>query len=93
MELLRAILIGFVFFLALIGPPIWWYQRGRKPGERRKKQWAAILFGIFVFASVGKVEPPAEGDWVGILAVLARAEIGVWAIAIGAKGTREISYF
>jgi hypothetical protein len=83
-------LIGLVLlvgFLAVFGLPMWWFMRGRKPGERREKRWGAILLGILLFASVGAGNPAAKGNWVASTTVIARAVGGAWLIAWGAKGT------
>jgi hypothetical protein len=87
MELIRVSLFAVVVLSALFVPPAWWYHRGRRPGERRKKLWGAIRFGWLMLASLGRVEPTAKGDWTGWLLNVARLEVGIWAIAIGAKGS------
>ena len=46
MEIVNLLLIVCVAFLLVLGPPLLWYSRGRKLGERRSKRWGIILFGI-----------------------------------------------
>ena len=81
-------LLAFALLFAIIAPPIWWYRRGRKLGERREKSWGAILFGILLIISVGYVRPSAKGDWIGWVVNIARPILGAWIIAWGAKGRR-----
>lgn len=74
------LLIGFIVlvaFLAIFGPPAWWYTRGRKPGERREKRWGAILLGILMIISIGYVQPSFRSDWFGWTANMARMVGGV----------------
>ncbi|MBN9663648.1 MAG: hypothetical protein J0H49_35950 [Acidobacteria bacterium] len=85
------LLIGFIVlvgFLAIFGPPAWWYTRGRKPGERREKRGGAILLGILIIISIGYVQPAVRGDWFGWSVNMARVVGGVWLLAWGAKGAR-----
>ena len=79
---------ALVFLLAVFGPPVWWYSHGRKPGERREKNWGAILFGALVLISIGYVKPSSKGDWFGWVVNVGRITAGAWIIAWGAKGTR-----
>lgn len=82
------VLIVLVAFLAIFGPPAWWYTRGRRPGERREKRWGAILLGILMIVSISYVQPSVRGDWFGWSANMARVVGGVWLLAWGAKGAR-----
>ena len=86
-EAIRIALLVIGILLAVIGPPIWWYLHGRKPGERRDKNWGAILFGILVLVSVGYINT-AKGDWIGWLINMVRFVSASWIIAWGAKGSR-----
>jgi len=79
--------IALVGMLAIIGPPIWWYGRGRRLGERRERKWGVILFGVLLLMSVGYGQPTAKGDWLRWLVNMGRAVAGVWIIALGARGT------
>ena len=81
------IAIALVGLLAVVGPPMWWYSHGRKFGEKREKQWGAILLGILVFGSVGATPTPAKSNWLFTSFTIARALAGVWLIAYGAKGS------
>ena len=81
-------LFAFVGLLAVFGPPAWWYWHGRKPGERREKNWGAILFGLLVLISIGYIKPTAKGDWFGWVANMGRIFGGTWIVAWGAKGSR-----
>ena len=79
-------LFALVGLLAVFGPPSWWYWHGRKPGEQREKNWAAIIFGLHVLISIGYIT--AKGDWLGWVVNMGRVFGGAWIIAWGAKGTR-----
>lgn len=86
-EVIRVGLLVLAIFLAVVGPPIWWYLRGRKPGERRQKQWGAILFGVLLLVSIGYIKT-SKGDWIGWLANMGRFVCASWLIAWGARGSR-----
>ena len=88
METLKVVFIVVAVLLAFVGPPLWWYSRGRKPGERRTRRWEAIVFGIFLLSAVGRLTPAQKGDWGGAVIRLCMAEAAVWSIAIGAKGSK-----
>ncbi len=77
-------LIALVGLLAILGPPIWWYQHGRKPSEKKKLIWWAIIFGVIILSGT---RPTAKGDWLGWVASIIRIEMGVWIIAWGVKGS------
>jgi hypothetical protein len=81
------ITLALVGLIAVFGPPMWWYSRGRKLGEKREKKWGAILLGVLLLASVGATPVPAKGNWVFTSFIVARALAGVWLIAFGAKGS------
>ena len=87
-NLVLIILYVIGVFLTVLGPPIWWYRRGRLPGERREKNWAAIFIGIVLIGSLGSPKPSAKGDWMPAVLAIGRVLIGAWSIAIGAKGKR-----
>jgi hypothetical protein len=82
------ILVAFLGLLAIVGPPMWWYSHGKRPGEKREKKWGAILLGFLVLMSIGYVQPTVKGDWIGWSVNMARILSGVWLIAFGAKGSR-----
>jgi hypothetical protein len=82
-----AIALAVIGLLVIIAPPMWWYSRGRKLGEKRKRNWTAIHLGAFLIASEGITPMPTKGDWLLKSFNLARALAGVWLIAFGAKGS------
>jgi len=85
-EVIRVSLLALAMFLAIVGPPTWWYLHGRKPSERRQKQWGAILFGVLLLVSIGYIKT-AKGDWIGWVANLGRLVCASWLIAWGARGS------
>ena len=87
-EVIRALLIALAVLLTVVGPPTWWYWHGRKPGERREKQWGAILLGVLLIISIGYVKPTAKGDWIGWATNVGRLVCASWLIAWGARGSR-----
>jgi hypothetical protein len=80
--------VALVMFFAIFGPPVWWYRRGVKPGERREKKWGAIILGALLIISIGYIKPTVKGDWIGWAANVARLIAGAWIIAFGVKGSK-----
>jgi len=82
------IVLVLLMFFAIFGPPVWWYRRGVKPGERREKKWGAIILGSLLIISIGYVKPTVKGDWIGWAVNVGRLVAGAWIIAFGAKGSK-----
>ena len=74
--------------LAITGPPAWWYWHHQRPGERRKRQWAALLAGIALLIVPLRAGPLGHGDWLGSTVVIAQWFGAPWLIAWGARGLR-----
>jgi hypothetical protein len=85
---ITVLLIALAGLLIVLGPPLWWYSRGKKLGERREKNWIAIGIGILLLASLVASQPAAKGNWLAWSASMVRVLGGVWLIAYGAKGSK-----
>ena len=77
---------SYIFLISLLAFVL--YLWGRKPGERREKEWVAILLGLLLILSLGPIKPTAKGGWIGWIASMGRVVCIAWLIARGAKATQ-----
>ena len=82
-------LLAIGALVAMVGPPVWWCGRSKKPGERRTASWGTILLGLHLIVAAGLLQPAAKGDWTGWIAQVSVIEAGVGSIAIGARGSPD----